>query len=65
MTSPQVYWDTSDFRLTTRDLWLRQRDGALELKAREDGAKALDGDFVSLGLTWSGLRGATSIQWSD
>ncbi|MDO8617479.1 MAG: CYTH domain-containing protein [Candidatus Uhrbacteria bacterium] len=27
-----VYWDTLDFRLTTKDIWLRSRDGKFELK---------------------------------
>ncbi len=31
-TMVDVYWDTPDFRLTTKDIWLRSRDGKFELK---------------------------------
>src|SRR3989344_3797540 len=31
-TFTDIYYDTADFRLTTKDYWLRQREGKWELK---------------------------------
>lgn len=44
-TFTDIYYDSADFALTTKDMWLRKRDGRFELKfpLNEDGsARVLD-----------------------
>lgn len=36
-TFTDIYYDTDDFQLTTKDFWLRQRDGKWELKVPLNG----------------------------
>ena len=37
------YYDTADLTLTTRDVWLRRRDGAWELKVPHEGVRRASG----------------------
>lgn len=39
-TFTDIYYDTEDFQLTTKDFWLRQRDGNWELKMPLNGTAA-------------------------
>jgi|SRR3989344_3674379 len=67
-TFTDIYYDASDFKLTTRDYWLRQREGRWELKVPINGTaanRALDTyrEFENeeeikkaIGSTWSMLK---------
>ena len=61
-----VYYDTAGHQLTMADHWLRERDGAWELKSPTPGAPALGAgdlrvDFYDEATTWPGIASALEL----